>query len=512
MFDFNFYLSRIREGTEGRLLVTEKYYNKEHPASLFQIVYLLFGKVGGLMQLNPEVIYHSARILFGLVLLLVVGKICLRYFPKWSSVGVFLLIVTAGSWPILMKIGSGWRFGTFMGWWSVVDSLQRITFLPHVLIGQLFLVLFIMAYSKPVKYPVVWGLAGLIAGIIFPPTLIVVYAFFGVQSMLEIIQHISQGKSKEEKREWMKKWVREFLVPRSIFILCTVPSFIYLQMMFQVDPWKALALFDIRHRIVMPYAEYAMALGPILPLGLIGLIVILLQRKEKFYPFVSWILTVGLLFVVFENVPQQSPSRFTQAAIHIPLGILAGYVFVSLWTWASQLSRKKKILGKSIIGLGYTLMILMGLGVMASMVLWLTDQGRSKRTGTWVVPTGTQLIYPLKDFMDAIFYLRDYTSHNKVILAYETAGNFIPAYAGNYVYMGHANTPDEEYKKDQAGKFFEGLMKPEEAHKFLSDESIAYVYFGSQEKDLGKIQDLQAVYPFLKEIYQNSRVKIYQVN
>lgn len=44
MFDYNFYLSRIREGQEGRWTVVEKYYNMPHSGSLFQIFYLFFRK------------------------------------------------------------------------------------------------------------------------------------------------------------------------------------------------------------------------------------------------------------------------------------------------------------------------------------------------------------------------------------------------------------------------------------------------------------------------------------
>src|SRR4030042_5543759 len=69
-FDYNFYLSRIREGIEGRRMVVEKYYNKPHQGSLFQIFYLLMGKTGSILPLDPGVIYHSARVILGLFFLL----------------------------------------------------------------------------------------------------------------------------------------------------------------------------------------------------------------------------------------------------------------------------------------------------------------------------------------------------------------------------------------------------------------------------------------------------------
>src|SRR3989338_3090785 len=57
-FDYNFYLSRIRQGIEGKWLVREKYYNQPHKSSLFQIIYVYLGKFGGLLGFGPIAIYQ----------------------------------------------------------------------------------------------------------------------------------------------------------------------------------------------------------------------------------------------------------------------------------------------------------------------------------------------------------------------------------------------------------------------------------------------------------------------
>lgn len=163
------------------------------------------------------------------------------------------------------------------------------------------------------------------------------------------------------------------------------------------------------------------------------------------------------------------------------------------------------------IGTVITATIFMGIGVMLSMTLWLTDQVRGRREGTWLVPIGAQIVYPLKDFMDGVYFLRDNTNRNTVVLGYVTAGNYIPAYAGNYVYLGHANTPDEDGKEKIASRFFSGRMGQEEAKEFLQKEYISYIYFGPQEKELGRLSDLSTIYPFLSLIYTNTYVMIYKV-
>ncbi len=498
MFDYNFYLSRIRQGQEGRWLVSEKYFNQPHAGSLFQIVYLYFGKIGGIFGLSPELIYHLSRLILGFILLILIGKYALHFFPGFWGVIGFLIIVTSGSWPILVKVGEAWRFATHMGWWSAIDSLSRITFIPHVLLGQIFILVFLTGdwEDKSIKLPrlIGWGIIGFVAGIIFPPVLIVVYTVFGMLLVMELV------KDRSFRTLSSIKWIQ-----RMVFVALSFPSLIYLVLMMKVSPWSALALFDIQHRIILPYREYALALGPVLPLGILGLVLSFFQKEKRLMVPTVWILSIGLLFLIFEKVPQQSPSRFTEALVQVPLGIMTTYFLYTIW------ERCRSKLVKIIIGLSIFGMIVMGTGVMVSMIFWLTDQAYGKRVGTWQVPIGTQIVYPLKDFMDGIIYLRDNTSRDSVVLSYVTAGNFIPAYGGNYVYLGHANTPDENAKEKIAARFFSGKMSKEEAKEFLSRERISYVYFGIQEKELGGIKDLVSSYPFLSPLYQNDNVVIYKV-
>src|SRR3989344_946458 len=501
LFDYNFYLSRIRQGMEGRFLVTEKYYNLPHPPSLFQIVYLAFGKLGGILGLTPSTVYLFARGIFGFLLLLGIIHFGRRFFEGEKLVLFFLLAATAGSWPILVKagpdtIGAGsfYRFATYMGWWSVIDSLQRITIMPHILIGQLFLIAFILKFAdrKAMSFRslLIWAVWGNLAGIIFPPPLLIVFAYFAVISALEFL-------------DWLA--FRRPIGPifqRMIFTLSTIPSFLYMTAMFKVMPWKALVLFDIEHRTGIPYREYLMALGPVLVMGFIGLIVSFILGTRKYYPAVAWILSILLLFLVFEKVPEQSPLRFTEGLIQVPLALMSVYLL-------SIISRKafKKI--TLLAGYG---IVIMGFLVMVSMVLWLTDQAVAKRYGTWKVPIRAELAYHLKDFMEAIFYLRDNTQREQVVLAFVTAGNYIPAYAGNYVFIGHANTPDEDEKEVEVARFFKGEFEVREAEEFMEKERISFVFYGPQEKAFGEIADLSKTYAFLEKVYGNAEIIIYRVN
>src|SRR3989338_5560711 len=272
--------------------------------------------------------------------------------------------------------------------------------------------------------------------------------------------------------------------------------------MFKIMPWKALVLFDIEHRTGIPYREYLMALGPVLVMGFIGLIVSFILGTRKYYPAVAWILSILLLFLVFEKVPEQSPLRFTEGLIQVPLALMSVYLLSVIARGAFK--KITLITAFAVLAMGFLVMI--------SMVLWLTDQAAAKRYGTWKVPIKAELAYPLKDFMKAIFYLRDKTSRESVVLSFVTAGNYIPAYAGNYVYIGHANTPDEDEKEIRVKEFFEGAWSQEKAGQFLEKENISYVFYGPQEKAFGEIADLSKTYSFLEKVYGNAEIIIYRVN
>lgn len=126
------------------------------------------------------------------------------------------------------------------------------------------------------------------------------------------------------------------------------------------------------------------------------------------------------------------------------------------------------------------------------------------------VPYPPQTLYPLKNWMEGIRFLRDNATKEDVILAEITAGNFIPAYAGKTVYFGQSNTIDFEEKQLNVQKFYRGELTPESVQSFLHESKVTYIFFSTQEKDLSQGRDLVTFYPTLKKVYSNDNVIIYR--
>lgn len=505
--DYNFYLSRIRQGLEGRWTAVERYTSEPHNGSFIHGFYILLGQSGrfsGVPLHRSGDIYHVARFVLAIALLTAVVAFTqqlfagLRLHKQFWVLLAFLLAVTASSWPKLLAVVDtsivsatltnihSWRLGGYMAWWSVMDSLQRITFIPHLLAGQVLIIAIILLVTQKdvvrrSRNVVFIGLLSFILGMIFPPGLLFVYVVMGIWVMLS-------------------GWKREWIVPYGAIVMTSVASLVYLALMTGMYPWKRLAEVDIIRPLPFDYIEYGKAMGPILPLGILGLIVALHRWETALFPAVSWVLGWGLLLVVFSFVPQQSPLRFSEMIPHVPLGVLTAYLF--------YVSRKYL---PAFVAWGMPLVIvIIGLFHMYSSYLWQRDFVDHKMRATVpLVPTGSYVMYPLKDFVSGMQFIYDHGKGKGIVLSETTAANYIPAYIGHVVYAGHDNTVAFEGKKEKVREFFSGNMSEAQARDFVATTNAAYVFFGPQEREDGGVSDLRQKYPFLKEVYRNNQVIVY---
>lgn len=136
--DFNLYLSKIRQGHEGRLTALERYTSEPHSGSLIQEFYLVLGHLGKFFRLDPNFSYQLGRLILSPLLLLLIILLLRHYFPSFGwQILAFLIVITSGSFPRFYPDSQGViHIGRYMEWWSNIDALQRITFIPHILFGQ----------------------------------------------------------------------------------------------------------------------------------------------------------------------------------------------------------------------------------------------------------------------------------------------------------------------------------------------------------------------------------------
>ncbi len=512
--DYNFYLSRIREGWDGRWTVVERYTNEPHDGSLIQIFYLLLGKVGRTIS-DPTVavtlVYYAAVAVFSLLLLSGTAWAASLLFPAlfWCMLA-FLFAVFACGWPIIVPMGVGWRFGGYMAWFTVVDVLQRITFLPHVVLGQA-MVLFLLIAGNDVKTLqktgncIFLGFLALLLGMIFPPGLVFVGVGLGISMIIETI-----WKFKTYSRHQWETWWSVVIAPRVIIGFISIPALIYYSTTLSVYPWKRLVEFDALHPLRVSVFEYIKALGPVLPLGALGLVVAIWKKERAFLSMIAWVVTWMVLFWIFSFIPQQSPLRFAEMAPHIPLAFLAIYLTKVL---LDMIHKQKRLPYFGIAVLTVPIIcIVLGMGVMYSAWGWHKDFVDQKVQAGWpAITMNNYIVYPTAGFIEGMDYIQTHTATDAIIFSDLTAGNYIPARTGRCVYVGHDNSMNKEGKQVLVQKFFQGAMDQKDAYAWFAKEHISYVFYGPQEKEHHPNLDLALRYPFLRQVFTNADVTIYQL-
>jgi hypothetical protein len=517
--DFNAYLSKIIQGIQGKFLVSEYFTSEPHSPSLLQIFYLWVGRIGGMFSPNPEFSYHLARVVFGLGWMLA-GYLFIKFSfaSKLYRKLAFLLFVFGGNFPKLVFDQNGYGF-LFLGqkWeqsmvgWSNLDPVRRMTFIPHWNAGHLMSVLSLLFFIRFIEMKnrnillVFSILFGIFAGLILPPTLIIVYATAGLWILWNIFLRVLFLF--KISNSFQISNLKFKIISYAIYFLFTFPTLVYNVWITQIYPWKALVETDLYvNKIVFPYWEYLVALGPMGILGLLGGVLVLILRKEKFYWSSFWVLGMYVLIIVFDKmIFWHDQTRFLEVGPELPLAILS---VVALSTLFGVFGKLKNILMLFAIGS----VMLMAVFLFSISIKAQTDFINHKILGSYPpLSLGNYVVYPFKTIMSGVFYLKNNATQNDVILSGDVTGNHIGAYAGRFVYVGHGSQTVHFYgeKVPLAKLFYQGGMSDFAAKEFLKQNRISLVFYGPEEKTWG---DYPAKADYFEKVFENRDVVIYRVN
>jgi hypothetical protein len=471
--DVNSYLAKMRQGADGAWLFHIPYTAEPHPGTIIYLFYLLLGKVGSALGLSLELAYHLARLVCGTLL----GLAVYRFLAHWTAHRALRRIAFLLA---LFSSGIGWLL-TLLGRSSWAGSLPLDLISPE---SYVFLTLYSPPHLALTTACLLWGLPHLregaarheLSGVLIGSGLFATAALIGAFYL--VVPYAVLGI------DWLVTALRQrrpdgralLLIALSGLPTAAVIGYDYYY--FAFDPvyriWAQQNLVPSLHPL--HYVAGYLVVGA---LAVLGIAMMPRTRWAKLQLPLLWLSVVPLLL----SIPFSAQRRLIIGA-QVPLCLLAA------------------------IGLAYGIALPFG---RSRLVRWLSRRPRYNRAGMrrWLiaalilltVPTNLLLIlgtcievlqrappiYHHRTELDALAWLRTHTdSEDTVLSAYET-GNYVPAKAGNRVFLGLGpETIHAERKRGEVARFFDTEEVDAWRQELLREYDISYLLVGPTERALGQ--------------------------
>lgn len=480
--DGNSYLAKMYEGWRGDFLFTLPYTAERGNGSILYLFYLFLGHLARLTGLSLSMIYHMARVIGTIAMLLSLH----RFFVVFVSdrhLGILAFTLAAfGS-------GLGWLallFGAFTSDFWVAEAYPFLSAYtnPHFTFGLAILVWLLVPLKNDDE---VYGLKE-IAVIVFGAFALGTISPFGVVIVLSVLGGVSLwevrlGKWSSIGKRWFKnnggytRVVMSWLLSNEgrIFwiILGGGPVLFYYLWLTRTDPllagWNSQNLTPSP-----PFWDLVVSLTPVIILALPGTRVALKGNAHPQRLLVIWA-GLGILFLY---LPFGLQRRFMMG-IYIPLTALAILGLDNLVKGQrDEAVRRRRFRFLNV--LLFLFILPTNLVILLSALLG--------------IQTHDPMLYLTGGEAKAFGWLVDNTQPNALILAAPETGLFIPAHTGRRVIYGHPyETVNAKEEKEVVQQFFlgiEGFALQNQALVELVNRDVDYVFFGPRERAISGLDSL----------------------
>jgi hypothetical protein len=492
--DSNSYLAVMQQGMRGEWCFISLYSPEPQHGVWMYTFYMLLGHLVRLTRLSPLAVYHGARVVCGLLLLVVVYRFACFFLYRRAVCWTAFLLVALSS-------GVGWFSEIFWptapGGISPLDFwlLDGYTFLgiltfPHFALAWAALLVAFWAVLAYVEYPrpgylIVGWVAAFVATAVHPTVVLVIGGVLAVYGVgLWVVERRCPGR-----------WV----VGGLPVALGSLMVGLYFYLAFRADPvllsWS---------RAVMPSPPplyFLTGYGLLGPLALAGTVELGRRRDLRGAFLACWVVVAFLL----AYAPFGLQRRLIEG-VHIPISILAAVGLHRCVLPALARSRPLRLVAR----LGYPRRRAVWLA--RSLLIALTWLSNLYLVGAVSLAAGTRLpvLFHSASQMAAFNWLHDNLARDDTLLASYETGNLIPAWTGHRVFVGHwaesANWPERE---TQVATFFDAATADAWRTAFLRQYGITYIFYGLTERALGRFDPEVAFY--LEPVFSGEEVTIYRV-
>jgi len=485
--DTNVFLSMIEQVKQGENIFINLYTSESQERLFINPLWLSVGWFAKLTGTSNLLTLHIVRS-FWIVVFMFVVYLFLAYVLKkqrWRKLVLLLVVFSSGLGvffnPFLFDINNITEHPTDI--W-VAESITFLTLYhsPHLtasltLIVLTFLLMLMAFRTNKVRYSVGAGIACLFLLWFHPfngPTV-----YFTLFTFLVIVFL--------QNRKIIWSYIRHCVIMGVI----PIPAVAYLYWLNQTD-W-VIRNWAAQNILMSPSVwMFLIGYGFLVPLAVFGSVRVTKHPSFEKLFIIAWALSSSLLIYF----PISFQRRMSEG-LHIPLAILTGVAVIYL---LKRYQKKDGSLGTK----AFVILILLAVFLPLTNIQ-IVGQDFHLYSSKKELP-----YYLHQDEVEAMHWLREAATEREVIFSSYYTGNFIPAYSGRIVWIGHGPQTINLIEKRETTDWF-WLDDSEDSQKktFLHDENIRFVYYGQKEKELGTYDP--ATKKYLSEVFQNGQVAIYSV-
>lgn len=497
--DGNSYLAKMRLGSMGGWRFHLFYTSEPHSEAYLFTFHLLLGKIAHLTGLSFVLVYHLARIVTGLFLLLTVYYFT-AFFTDLRSIRrlVFWLVgLGSGLGWLIVATGSSNQIGLPLDFYSPEAFGFHLLFgLPHLSLAEgllLWSILFLLLAweRRHLIYSILAGLALFGMTLLAAFYIIVAGAVMGATLFWRARDRARKmlvSPSDKGNIEKYQSWIEVGMAALALTI--AVPFPLYNAYVFTTNP--IFRIWGEQNQILSPPpVHYLLAFGPFALLAIVGGWHEWKSRSSRSLLLIGWCFVVPILVYLPFNL-----QRRLTLGVQVPLSILAALGL--WWLWHNYL------VGNNFPIVSRWQVLSAGLVVFLSLSNLLILLGAVLEVGRQESP-----IFHSGAKVSAADWLGERTTADQVVLAAYETGNFLPTRMPARVFAGHGpETAHADAKISLLTQFFSS--NDDEFHRtLLQDYGINYLFYGPAEQALGSFSP--ATVPYLKSVYDNGTVQIYQV-
>ncbi len=478
------YLSAMQQGADGAWLFSMAYTTQPGPGTLLKIVYVLAGRLVGVLGLPVIAGYH---------LLFAAGTLAMSLSTYWF-IALFVhslrrrrfawLLVEAGgglSWVMGLATGGSWLLATPPDFFSpeAFTSLAVLYHLPHLLIARAGLLaglrLLIVALERgSLRRAMSAGFLWLLASLALPFEPFVIGALTGTYLVALGVK----------RRGWPWKEIRLSLAAGAWL----VPWVAYLGWLLLADP-RAAAWNEQNIAYSPPLAYYLAAFA--LHLFAAAFAVSRARREERRLWLLVWIIAAPLWIYL----PFKLQRRLVEG-VQVPLSILAAIGLGRLQVAVTRhRPRLRNLLPAMFLAALLPTNLIVFLGTLQSV--------RSVEPPAY---------YP--DGAAAVASWLELNADGADVWSSPRTGELLPGLASVHVDVGHkVETPDYAVRAAQAGAFYRAAATDAERRALLAAAHIEYVVYGPYERALARGEAPFAIehVGYLEPVFRAGEWALYRV-